>query len=68
MIDGQPLDRAKTYRVATLNFLAAGGDSVFAFRDAKGRRIDTGKVDIDLWVDYLKAHSPLVPPVNRIVR
>ena len=66
VIAGQPLDRAKTYKVATLNFLAAGGDSVFAFRDAKGPRIDTGKLDIDLWIDYLRAHNPLTLPESRI--
>ncbi|MER3496890.1 MAG: multifunctional 2',3'-cyclic-nucleotide 2'-phosphodiesterase/5'-nucleotidase/3'-nucleotidase, partial [Armatimonadota bacterium] len=65
VIAGAPLDRAKVYRVATLSFLAAGGDSVFAFRDAKGARTDTGKLDIDLWVEYLRAHPNLRPLPRR---
>ncbi len=68
VLAGVPLDPARTYRVATLNFLANGGDSVFAFRDAKGKRTDTGKIDIDLWTDYLKAHPNLKAPANRIAR
>lgn len=68
VIAGAPLDPAKTYRIATLNFLAGGGDSVFAFRDAKGARTDTGKIDIDLWTDYLKTHPNLTAPLSRIKR
>ncbi|RYG26658.1 multifunctional 2',3'-cyclic-nucleotide 2'-phosphodiesterase/5'-nucleotidase/3'-nucleotidase, partial [bacterium] len=66
-IAGQPLDPAKTYRITLLGFTANGGDSLFAFRDAKGRRIDTGLVDIDAFVEYLKANSPLNPkPEGRV--
>ena len=43
-----------------LGFTANGGDSHFALRDAKGRRVDTGLLDIDALVTaYLKARSPL---------
>ena len=66
VVAGEPLDRAKTYRIATINFLAGGGDSVFAFRDAKGTRTDTGALDLDLWLAYLKARSPLTLPESRI--
>ncbi len=67
-IAGQPLDPTKTYRVTFYNFTANGGDSHFVLRDAKGRRVDTGLLDIDALVDYLKAHSPLDPgPATRVV-
>jgi 5'-nucleotidase len=67
-IAGMPLDPAKIYRITLLGFTASGGDSLFAFRDAKGRRIDTGLVDIDGFVEYLKANSPLNPkPEGRVV-
>ncbi len=67
-IAGAPLVPAKTYRVTLYNFTASGGDSHFVLRDAKGRRVDTGLLDIDALVDYLKAHSPLDPaPANRVV-
>lgn len=60
-IAGQPIDPTKTYRITLLGFTASGGDSHFILRDAKGRRVDTGLLDIDAFVDYLKAHSPLDP-------
>ena len=60
-VAGQPLDPMKVYRCTFLNFSANGGDSLFILRDAKGRRVDTGLLDIDALVDYLKAHSPLDP-------
>ena len=67
VVAGQPLDPAKTYRVALLTFTASGGDSHFVLKAAKGRRIDTGLLDIDALVDYLKAHSPLDPgPAGRV--
>jgi len=67
-IAGQPIDPAKTYRITLLGFTASGGDSHFILRDAKGRRVDTGLTDIDAFVDYLKAHSPLDPkPAGRVV-
>lgn len=66
-IAGQPLDPTKTYRVTFYNFTSNGGDSHFVLRDAKGRRVDTGLLDIDALVDYLKAHSPLDPgPADRV--
>lgn len=63
-INGEAVDPAKTYRITLLNFSANGGDSLFVFRDAKGRRIDTGFLDIDALVNYIKAHSPLDPPAG----
>ena len=67
-VAGQPLDPAKTYRIALLSFTAGGGDSHFVLRDAKGRRVDTGLLDIEALADYLKAHSPVTPgPTGRVV-
>ena len=67
IIAGQPLDPAKVYRCTFLNFSANGGDSLFVLRDSKGRRVDTGLLDIDALVDYLKAHSPLdTGPAGRV--
>ena len=66
-VAGQPLDPARTYRVTLLTFTASGGDSHFVLKGAKGRRLDTGLLDIDALVEYLKAHSPLDPgPADRV--
>lgn len=59
IIAGQPLDLTKTYRITLLGFTASGGDSHEFFKNAKGKRIDTGFLDIDALVEYLKANSPL---------
>ncbi|MGV3616410.1 MAG: bifunctional metallophosphatase/5'-nucleotidase [Fimbriimonas sp.] len=61
VVAGQPLDPAKTYRVGLLGFTASGGDSLFALRDAKGTRTDTGLIDLDALIAYIKANSPLNP-------
>lgn len=69
VVAGEPLDPNKTYRIALLNFTAAGGDNHVALKNAPGKRIDLGTLDIDALVDYIKANTPLDPkPENRIVR
>lgn len=62
-IDGEPLDPARTYKVATFSFLATGGDNFRAF--TKGRFVDTGLVDRDAWIAYLRAESPVSPTFAR---
>jgi len=67
MVDGAPLDESKTYRVTLLNFTANGGDAHKVLQNAKGTRTDTGLIDLDATLDYIKRHSPLRPtPENRI--
>lgn len=59
LIDGKPLDLNATYRVATLNFIANGGDGVVAWKEAKGYRLDTGILDVDTLIDTIKRLTPL---------
>ncbi|WP_161881444.1 bifunctional metallophosphatase/5'-nucleotidase [Deinococcus alpinitundrae] len=54
-LNGQPLDDAKTYTVAVNTFTAKGGDGFDVLKNAQGRRLDTGTLDIDLLVNYFKA-------------
>lgn len=59
-IDGEPVDLDGTYTVVAANFLVGGGDNFTAF--SKGtNRADTGMIDRDAWIDYLKAHQDLAP-------
>jgi 5'-nucleotidase len=62
-IDGQPLDPDKTYTVCTFSFLGTGGDNFTAFTN--GSSHDTGLVDRDLWIQYLKDHPGLGPDFAR---
>ncbi|SMB94774.1 bifunctional metallophosphatase/5'-nucleotidase [Deinococcus hopiensis] len=67
-LDGQPLDDAKTYTVAMNTFTAGGGDGFDVFKSAGGRRIDTGTLDVDILVNYFKAHPTVdAQPEGRIV-
>jgi 5'-nucleotidase len=68
VIGGQPLDPAKTYPIALLGFTASGGDAHEVLKAAPGRRVDTGLIDVDALVDYIKANSPLNPKPERRIR
>ena len=58
---GQPLDPAKTYRLTFLNFTANGGDNHVVLKGAKGARTDTGLIDLDALIEFVKGHNPLAP-------
>lgn len=63
MLDGKPIDPAKTYRVAINNFLASGGDNFTLL--AGGRDpVDAG-LDLDATEAWL-ATNPPVPVLGRI--
>jgi 5'-nucleotidase len=59
-VDGQPLDEAKTYRVAANSFLIGGGDGFTVFRE--GTDLVNGPIDLDALTAYFGAHSPIAPP------
>ncbi|MDN5893550.1 MAG: ExeM/NucH family extracellular endonuclease, partial [Nocardioides sp.] len=62
-IDGVELDPETTYTVSTFSFLATGGDNFTAFTEGASR--DTGLVDRELWISYLKGNKPLDPDYAR---
>lgn len=63
-IDGEPIDPAAEYRVATFSFLATGGDNFRVFTQGTDPR-DSGLVDRDAWIAYLQAGSPVSPSFAR---
>ncbi|RAN93184.1 5'-nucleotidase [Micromonospora saelicesensis] len=59
------VDTAATYRVTVNNFLAGGGDGFSALTGATN--LVTGQIDLDAFVDYLTAQSPVsAPTLDRI--
>jgi 5'-nucleotidase/UDP-sugar diphosphatase len=69
MIGSSPIEPSKTYKIAFNNFTASGGDGHEVLKNAKGTRLDTGLVDIDYFVAFIKANSPLNRKLeNRIVQ
>lgn len=57
-IKGEPVDPAKTYRMATLNFNATGGDG-YPEIDKKPGYVNTGFVDAEVLKQYIEKNSPL---------
>jgi 5'-nucleotidase len=63
LLNGKPVDPAKSYRVAINNFLASGGDNFTRFADG-GDPVDAG-LDLDATEAYL-ATNPPVPTFGRV--
>ncbi|MCG5461010.1 bifunctional metallophosphatase/5'-nucleotidase [Micromonospora sp. MED01] len=64
-LGGTAVDTATTYRVTVNNFLAGGGDGFSALTG--GTNLVTGQIDLDAFVDYLTAQSPVsAPTLDRI--
>lgn len=55
-----PIDPAKTYKVATNNFMRAGGDGYSIFKDGQNA-YDYGPDLADVTAEYVAAHSPYKP-------
>ncbi|MFP5415320.1 MAG: bifunctional metallophosphatase/5'-nucleotidase [Actinomycetes bacterium] len=65
MLNGEALIPDQTYRVATLNFLAQGGDQFTAF--TQGTNLVGGPEDLANLVAYFEANPGLTTPDSRIV-
>ncbi|MFI6256468.1 bifunctional metallophosphatase/5'-nucleotidase [Micromonospora zamorensis] len=64
-IGGTAVDTAATYRVTVNNFLAGGGDGFSVLTG--GTNLVTGLIDLDAFVAYLTAQSPVsAPTLDRI--
>ena len=63
-INGEPVRDDARYRVAGNAFLLTGSDRFSVFTEGTDY-VDTGFVDLDGFLDYLKAHPGLVAPKAR---
>ncbi|EAA5855850.1 bifunctional UDP-sugar hydrolase/5'-nucleotidase [Salmonella enterica] len=57
-IRGEPVDPAKTYRMATLSFNATGGDG-YPRIDNKPGYVNTGFIDAEVLKEFIQQNSPL---------
>jgi 5'-nucleotidase len=64
MLNGSPILDGSTYRVATLNFLADGGDLFTTFTQATNRVGSDG--DLESFVAFLEANQALTAPEDRV--
>lgn len=63
-VGGEPLDLAASYRVTANSFLAGGGDAFTTF--TQGTDVtDSGRVDLQAFVDYMSAFSPISPDLQQ---
>jgi 5'-nucleotidase len=62
MLNGAPIDPTASYRVTANNFLTTGGDGFTEFLNATN--VLQGAIDLDSFVDYLGAHSPIGVPAG----
>ena len=61
-LNGVPLDPATSYRVTANNFLTTGGDGFTVF--TRGTDVLNGVVDLDAFVAYIGANSPIGVPAG----
>jgi 5'-nucleotidase len=59
---------AKTYRVTFNSFNAPGPGDNFSVVTAGKNITNSGVIDIDAFVAYMKAHPNLAPPTPRVTR
>lgn len=67
VINGAPIDPAKSYRIGTFSFLTSGGDNFRIFTEGTNAK-DSGLVDRDAWFKYLSTESaskPIAPDFTR---
>jgi 5'-nucleotidase len=64
MVSGKPLDLARDYRIGSFSFLLQGGDNFRAFAQGKNTK-DTGLVDRDAWIEYIRKNSPIKARYDR---
>ena len=66
-VGGQPIDDARLYHIATIDYLFGGGDGHTEFKEATN--VIYGDIEVDAVSAYMTAHSPLDPKVEgRIVQ
>lgn len=59
-LDGELVTPDQVLHVVTNSFLAAGGDAFTAFRDGTDKA-DSGRIDLDAFVTYIKQNQPIAP-------
>lgn len=59
-VDGELLDPEATYTVGSGSFLINGGDNFTALTEGQAP-VDTGRIDLESWVSWIKSHKTLTP-------
>jgi 5'-nucleotidase/UDP-sugar diphosphatase len=62
-VGDRPLQSGQTYKVATVDFLADGGNGYTAFKQGQNKRM-VGVLLSQLVLDYMAEHEPVAPQVE----
>ena len=66
-LNGERIDRAKSYRVTVNNYLSVGGDGFTVLKEGTAQQF--GVFDVDALYAYFRANSPIAPiAAGRIAR
>jgi 5'-nucleotidase / UDP-sugar diphosphatase len=60
-----PIETSKAYRIVTSSYLAGGGDGIHIFEKAASYRYDTGFIDAEVFMEYLKDKGTIEPPAEK---
>ncbi len=63
-IDGAPISMDKLYTFGSGSFLITGGDNFFEFAEGVNSK-DSGRVDLEAWVDWIQAGDALWPDYSK---
>ncbi|GAB2524127.1 bifunctional metallophosphatase/5'-nucleotidase [Paramicrobacterium agarici] len=63
-VNGEPLDMDREYRIGSFSFLLDGGDNFHVFTEGTNTK-DSGLIDRDAWMEYIKTNSPVSPSYDR---
>lgn len=68
-LNGVTMDMSKTYRVTLNSFMAPGPGDNFSVVTTSGTNVtNSGVIDIDAFVGYMKKNLNLAPPAPRVTR
>ncbi|CAI9402625.1 5'-nucleotidase C-terminal domain-containing protein [Aestuariimicrobium sp. T2.26MG-19.2B] len=60
-VNGAPINPAATYTVGSGSFLVAGGDNFRTMAAHPDTRTDSGRIDLEAWVNWLKSKGTISP-------
>nr|WP_257909259.1 5'-nucleotidase [Janibacter limosus] len=63
-VDGQPIDEAATYTLASGSFLIGGGDNFTVLQEGTNAK-DTGLIDTDAFVSYFERNASVDPDFRK---
>ncbi|GIQ62056.1 hypothetical protein PACILC2_06240 [Paenibacillus cisolokensis] len=68
LVDGQPIDKTKKYKVATNDFLTGGGDKFDMLKNETTQLLKTKHFLRDAFTEYLENHNTINPQLEKRIQ